>query len=334
MGATDESYQPHQQVLHPNNHDSDEMQISPHRRGEGPVVMPTAPVYPGPALLLPTQTAPARIPQPQTVLPANFAVPTLFPSLPVYPSPVLPMPAAAALGSLNTAMSIPRPIFTVQDQPNIAPLFNGVNPNYPGLTLLNSHPPIFAVEGFLTDYECEFLKNAACDSFTPAPVVGRGNGEVSPSRTSTTCYLAREDLPTYMSKVSMLTGKPVEHCELPQVGRYLPTQQYMQHFDAFDLSNEDGRRFASNGGQRVVTVLSYLNDVSQGGCTSFPALNLKVQPKKGMCIVFFPASLDGLLDKLALHAAEPAVDVKYVSQVWIRQGVYSGQASKRLPIML
>lgn len=39
--------------------------------------------------------------------------------------------------------------------------------------------------------------------------------------------MAREDLPEYMRKISLLTGKIPEHCELPQVGQYLPSQQYM-----------------------------------------------------------------------------------------------------------
>ena len=114
------------------------------------------------------------------------------------------------------------------------------------------------------------------------------------------------------------------------MGRYLPSQQYLQHFDAFDLGDEDGRRFAANGGQRTVTVLVYLNDVPRGGSTSFPSLGLEVQPVRGTAIVFFPATLDGLLDRSVLHAAQPAVDVKYVSQVWIRQGNYDGRPSKRL----
>lgn len=51
-----------------------------------------------------------------------------------------------------------------------------------------------------------------------------------------------------------------------------------------------------------------------------------------MALVFFPATVDGLLDRNALHAALPAVEpyTKYVSQVWIRQGTYCGQPSKRL----
>jgi len=226
--------------------------------------------------------------------------------------------------------SIRQPALTVQDRPMTPPVYNGVNPNYPGLRVLHNSPPIFAVDNFLTQYECDFLVHVAQDSFGPAPVVGKGAGEVSPSRTSSTCYLAREDLPDLLRKVSMLTGKPVEHCELPQVGRYFPTQQYLQHYDAFDLATEDGRRFAANGGQRTITVLIYLNDVMRGGQTRFPALNLDVQPRRGTALIFFPATIDGMLDKMALHAAMPAIDTKYVSQVWIRQSNYNGQPSKRL----
>lgn len=222
------------------------------------------------------------------------------------------------------------PALSVQDRPLVPPIYNGINPNYPGAQLLHAHPPIFCVHNFLSAAECEFLIHHATDAFGPAPVVGRGSGEVSPSRTSSTCYLAREDLPEYMRKITLLTGKPPEHCELPQVGRYYPSQQYLQHFDAFDLSHEDGIRFASNGGQRTITVLTYLNDVPRGGSTSFPNLNIEVRPKRGMALVFFPATLDGLLDKMALHAALPAVDVKYVSQVWVRQSNYDGTPSKRL----
>ena len=80
-----------------------------------------------------------------------------------------------------------------------------------------------------------------------------------------------------------------------------------------------------------MTVLVYLNDCSMGGQTDFPAMNIQVSPRKGTAVVFFPATVDGYLDKRALHAALPAVDTKYVSQVWIRQGNYTGTPSRRLP---
>jgi prolyl 4-hydroxylase len=86
------------------------------------------------------------------------------------------------------------------------------------------------------------------------------------------------------------------------------------------LDEEDGRRFAANGGQRTVTVLIYLNHVQLGGETSFPTLQLQIKPVQGMALIFFPATIDGTLDPRALHAALPAVDTKFVSQIWIRQG--------------
>eukprot|EP00536_Pseudo-nitzschia_multiseries_P001058 jgi/Psemu1/294264/fgenesh1_pm.13_\ len=177
---------------------------------------------------------------------------------------------------------------------------------------------MYRVENFLTPDECDHLVRVASDSFTPAPVVGVGSGIVSETRTSSTCYLAREDLPGLVRKVSELTRKPICHMELPQVGRYLSSQQYLPHFDAFNIDEDDGARFAANGGQRTVTVLIYLNDVTSGGHTAFP--RLPVRPTKGTALVFFPATVDGHLDPRALHAALPAVDTKFVSQIWIRQG--------------
>jgi prolyl 4-hydroxylase len=76
------------------------------------------------------------------------------------------------------------------------------------------------------------------------------------------------------------------------------------------------------GGQRVATVLIYLNDVSEGGGTYFPKLDVRFTPKAGRALVFFPCSLDGALDPLALHTAEKAVDEKWVCQVWVRQGEF------------
>lgn len=115
-----------------------------------------------------------------------------------------------------------------QFPPEQQPVYNGVNPNYPGVHMVCNNPPMFAVENFLNPEECQFLIAAADDSWTPAPVVGAGSGEISAARTSSTCYLAREDVPNLMRKVSALTGKNIEHCELPQVGRYFSSQEYHQ----------------------------------------------------------------------------------------------------------
>ena len=126
--------------------------------------------------------------------------------------------------------SPPPPVIslTVQDRvPSTLPVYNGINPLFPGVKQVHGNfPPVFVVENFLTPEECDSLIQVASNGWSPAPVVGKGAGEISPSRTSSTYYLRREDFPEYMTKITELTGKPVQHFELPQVGRYLPTQQY------------------------------------------------------------------------------------------------------------
>lgn len=109
----------------------------------------------------------------------------------------------------------------------------------------------------------------------------------------------------------------------PQVARYQPDQFYLPHFDGFDMTTGPGRECVHTGGQRVATVLIYLNDVQSGGATYFPKLDLRFQPRRGSAVVFFPCSLDGRLDPQALHTAERAVAEKWVCQVWVRQRDYT-----------
>ena len=66
-----------------------------------------------------------------------------------------------------------------QQQQQPTAMFNGVNLQYPGLQQIYYDPPLYSVDNFLTPEECQFLIDAANDSFTPAPVVGKGAGEVS-----------------------------------------------------------------------------------------------------------------------------------------------------------
>lgn len=181
-----------------------------------------------------------------------------------------------------------------------------VDLSYPLLTRASASPPVYVIENFLPAELCERLMQETTPHLVRAPVVGVGNGEISAARTSTTCYLDRHQVPSVLSRVSrLLQGKPLEHIELPQVGRYLQGEEYKAHFDAFDLNSADGRRFAENGGQRVCTVLIYLNDVTNGGQTVFPNLKFALQPKQGRALVFFPATMDGVLDPEALHGRFP-----------------------------
>ena len=215
--------------------------------------------------------------------------------------------------------------------------FHQINEAYsPALQRLTQPPapPVFAMEGFLDAAECEALQQRATPFLSRAPVVqlggkpsatpgagarGRESFGAVDARTSETCFFSRESNEALLAKVCALTNKPLDCCELVQVGRYLHGQFYRPHFDAIDPHTELGREFIKNGGNRVITVLIYLNDVSSGGCTFFEHLGLRVQPKRGKVVVFFPSFANGEIDPQALHCAEDAEDEKWVSQIWIRQ---------------
>tara|TARA_B100000401_G_C52227424_1_gene448939 strand:- start:46 stop:312 length:267 start_codon:yes stop_codon:yes gene_type:complete len=82
-----------------------------------------------------------------------------------------------------------------------------------------------------------------------------------------------------------------------------------------------GKKFVEDGGQRIITVLMYLNDVKKGGCTYFTEINKRFAPKKGSAIIFFPSYLNRDIDTRAIHCAEEAINKKWVSQLWVRDEI-------------
>ena len=78
-------------------------------------------------------------------------------------------------------------------------------------------------------------------------------------------------------------------------------------------------------------MLIYLNTLPPGvgGETRFPRLDTAFRPEQGTAIVFFPCTLDALLDPQALHAAEPITapnEIKCVAQIWVRQSIFASPA--------
>jgi prolyl 4-hydroxylase len=200
--------------------------------------------------------------------------------------------------------------------------------DYPGLTKLHEGPDICMVADFLSGDECDRLVQEASGHLIHSPVVGDDGFE--PSRTSSTRFLGRAGLAAaVLEKCEALTGKPARHMETPQIGRYRPGEKYDAHFDAVEMGSPDGRAWDRNGGQRLATVLIYLNDVQEGGRTHFAhgGVALRVAPAKGAAVVFFPGFLDRSVDTRLLHAAEPAVAEKWVLQVWIREREFRSPAS-------
>ncbi|EOD39168.1 hypothetical protein EMIHUDRAFT_439880 [Emiliania huxleyi CCMP1516] len=209
------------------------------------------------------------------------------------------------------------------DQAEAAPMiwYMPLNMGYPGLKRIHEQPPIYVCHDFLSDDECAALMQVATPLLQRSKTHAVAGSEATRGRTSLTCHLSKkaDPCPALLSKIQALTGKPFDHMELPQVARYTEGQRYVEHYDGVDPHTTAGKAFCASGGQRIGTVLMYLNVPEGGGGTFFRRLNLEIKPKKGMAVIFFPGFLNGELDLDALHAGLPPVGTKWVSQVWIRQ---------------
>ena len=202
-----------------------------------------------------------------------------------------------------------------------------VNLSQPKLKQLLAAPPIYGIEDFLSASECEAIISAAPPLLKPS----KTSDTVSDIRTSATGFLPRdaplvvaifervENLLSDASGGGASTGFAA--FEDLQVARYEPSQRYEGHFDGADPHDADAETFFAGGGQRVATVLIYLNSLSpsQGGATAFTLEGVTLQPKRGQAVVFFPGFVDGTLDKRLWHEARPATCTKWVAQLWVRQ---------------
>ena len=114
---------------------------------------------------------------------------------------------------------------------------------------------------------------------------------------------------------------PLENAEAFQVLHYDVEEEYQPHMDTFEQDTDLGRAFLGNSGQRIITVLGYLNDVEKGGETSFPNIDKIVKPKKGKVVVFQNCHAGSTSpNKGALHGACPVVmGEKWAFNLWYRE---------------
>lgn len=189
-----------------------------------------------------------------------------------------------------------------------------LNLQYSGLRLVHETPPIFEIEHFFSPAECSSYMTMAEKQGHKINSQTFGGGS---TRTSTTWYMQYKDVPELLSRANKLTGLPILQYEEPQIVRYETGQQFSFHYDAIPKSLLD------SSGQRIATLIVYLNDVSLGGATVFKDLNLQIKPQTGKALLFFPCFADGTPDDRTMHAGQVAGDTKFIAQVWLHQADYS-----------
>jgi prolyl 4-hydroxylase len=124
-------------------------------------------------------------------------------------------------------------------------------------------------------------------------------------------------------RIAQLTGYPVENGEGLQVLRYGVGGHYRVHCDWFDPRFPGNESLLRTGGQRVATVIMYLNTVTRGGETYFPKLDLRIKPKEGSALQWWNVDEQGNPDPTTTHSGEDVLEgCKWICTKWIRERAY------------
>lgn len=185
-------------------------------------------------------------------------------------------------------------------------------------------PTVVVLGGFLSDDECQGLIDAARPrmqrSLTVDPATG--GSELHDSRTSDGMFFQvgeTELVQRIEKRIEHLVQWPLCRGEGMQVLRYGVGAEYKPHHDYFDASAPGTPSILKRGGQRVGTLVMYLNDVAGGGGTSFPELGLTVAAQRGNA-VFFAYPVPHASTK-TLHGGAPVLEgEKWVATKWLREG--------------
>lgn len=193
-----------------------------------------------------------------------------------------------------------------------------INLSYPKMRAVYGDPPVFEIDQVFSKELCDDYINRA-EKLGVKIASQTFNGASGSKRTSTTWYLPYKEVPELLSFASSLTGLPVTHFEEPQIVRYELGQQFTWHYDAIPPS------LNKNGGNRLATIIVYLNSVpsSSGGATSFKDLNIQVTPEAGKALLFFPCYADGSPDDRTMHCGQICSDTKWIAQLWVHEAEYT-----------
>jgi prolyl 4-hydroxylase len=232
-------------------------------------------------------------------------------------------------GVLATAEGQPLPAAVAVPQPALErapPTLHAGGRDVRVLTVMKL-PRVVVFGGLLSDDECEAMVALARPRMARSETVDNSTGgnEVNAARTSDGMFFERGEtalIKRIELRIAELLNWPVAHGEGLQVLRYRPGAEYRPHHDYFDPKHPGSVKILQRGGQRVGTLVMYLNSPEAGGATTFPDVGLEVTPVRGNAVFFsydraHPATR-------TLHGGAPVLaGEKWVATKWLRQGVFT-----------
>ncbi|SEL17445.1 prolyl 4-hydroxylase [Roseateles sp. YR242] len=187
-------------------------------------------------------------------------------------------------------------------------------------------PRVIVFGGLLTEEECDAITAAASARLARSETVAsqKEGSEVNAARTSEGMFFERGEFDVVArveARIAALVNWPLRNGEGLQVLRYRAGAEYQPHYDYFDPRHASSKAILQRGGQRVGTLVMYLNTPTRGGATVFPDVKLDVMAQKGNAVFFsYDRPEPGTL---TLHGGAPVLEgEKWVATKWLRQGEF------------
>ena len=181
-------------------------------------------------------------------------------------------------------------------------------------------PALRVLNDFLSGEECDALIEQARPRLQRAKTVdSAGKQQIDARRTSEGMFFITGETPLIRrieQRIASMLSMPIEHGEGLQILHYLPGQQYEPHYDWFNPEQPGFAAITAKGGQRVASLVMYLNTPEAGGGTAFPEVGVTVTALRGAAVYF--AYDTG--DTASLHAGLPVQQgEKWIATKWLRE---------------
>ena len=266
---------------------------------------------------------------------ARDAAEAAFKALPTSPSPIAVQPPIPL-----SEPATPKPAVAVADEAGTLTQQLVQMPNTIATGDREIHmlfaltaPRIVLFGNLLSHEECDEMVHLSRGKLERSSVVNNETGayDVHPHRTSYGTYFNRGEndlIRRIEQRIAELVQFPLEHGEPIQILHYEPGGEYKPHFDYFDPKQPGNEQVLTQGGQRIATLIMYLNDVEAGGSTVFPEVGIDVLPRRGNAVYFAYCAENGVLDPRSLHGGSPVgTGEKWIATKWFRERDYVGSGA-------
>lgn len=188
-------------------------------------------------------------------------------------------------------------------------------------------PRVFTAERLLPLPACAWLIEQARSKLAAAPIKDpvTGRHELHPGRSNSVAGSHNLEPDVVMQlcclRIAGAIQAPMTQQESTNILHYAPGQEYGPHYDFVrETEAEAFRAELQLVGQRMATVLVYLNEGYEGGETHFPLLNWSFKGKPGDALIFWNISATGERERNSLHAGLPVTSgEKWLLSKWVRE---------------